>query len=222
MTELPLKTGRPSKSHRHPDEVKTEILMAAVGEFAQHGLAATSTEAIAQRSGVTKAMIHYYFKTKEGLYRAVLQDLFKNLSQLTQQSQWLEIAPEIALKGLIQQILEHTAYKPQIHAILTLEAIQNQGRYYRDIAASKLIYQTLSDILDRGVQSGVFRQLHPQHTAINIMGSCLFYFIAQGNLQHFFPELSMDEPQTIQQHIQTAIAFIMSGVLHENVPRSLP
>gem|GEM_PF-6833373 len=42
-------------------------------------------------------------------------------------------------------------YHPQIHAILTLEAIQNQGKYYREIQASKLAYRTLSEILDRGV-----------------------------------------------------------------------
>ncbi|BAT52496.1 transcriptional regulator, TetR family [Nostoc sp. NIES-3756] len=213
MSALPSKTGRPPKSNRHPDEVKSEILTAAVTEFAQHGLGATSTEAIAHRAGVTKAMIHYYFKTKEGLYRAVLEYLFSDLTKQSQEEELLQIPPEQAVQRLIQNVLENAAKSPQIHAILTLEAIQNQGKYYKEIEVGTLAYRTLSLILERGVQTGAFRLLHPQHTAINIMGSCLFYFVGQGNLQHLFPDWSMDDLDTKEKHIQEAIAFIMAGII---------
>lgn len=44
-------------------------------------------------------------------------------SSFTQHSELLELAPEQALQRLIHQVLENPAYHPQIHAILTLEAI---------------------------------------------------------------------------------------------------
>lgn len=65
---------------RNPELTKAKILAAAVEEFARYGLAGTRIEAIATRCNLTKAMICYYFESKEGLYRAVLQLLVDELS----------------------------------------------------------------------------------------------------------------------------------------------
>ncbi len=213
MPEIPSKIGRPPKSDRNPDEVKTEILAAAVEEFSQHGLSGTSTEAIAQRARVTKAMIHYYFKTKEGVYRAALENLFSGLVTPAQQEELMHISPEQALASFIQQVLQSASSHPRIHALLALEAIQNQGKYYKELEVGQLVYGTLSCILERGVEAGVFRPLNPQHMAVNILGTCVFYFVSQGNLQHFFQERAMGSPDMMEQHTTEAIAFIMTGVL---------
>jgi len=51
------------------------ILAAAEQEFAQHGFRGTSTQAIADGCGLAKAQVHYYFETKEVLYRALLAQI---------------------------------------------------------------------------------------------------------------------------------------------------
>ncbi|NEU73735.1 TetR family transcriptional regulator [Hassallia byssoidea VB512170] len=213
MPATPSKIGRPSKSNRNPDEVKTEILAAAMKEFSQHGLRATSTEAIAHRAHVTKAMIHYYFKSKEGLYRAVLENQFSGLLTPERQEEFTHNSPEQALANFIQQVLRNASSQPDIHTLLALEAIQNQGLYYKELEVGQLVYGTLSCILERGVEAGVFRPLNPQHMAVNILGTILFYFISQGNLQHFFQEREISAQDMIEEHTTEAIAFIMAGVL---------
>ncbi len=52
--------------------IAEEILQAAVGLFARKGFEATSTREIVESAGVTKPMLYYYFKSKEGLCEAVL------------------------------------------------------------------------------------------------------------------------------------------------------
>ncbi len=49
------------------------LLQAAESVFAELGFAGATTAAIARRAGVPKANLHYYFATKEGLYRAVVE-----------------------------------------------------------------------------------------------------------------------------------------------------
>ena len=51
------------------------ILSAAEEEFALHGYRGASTQAIADRAGLPKANIHYYFKNKQSLYSAVLESI---------------------------------------------------------------------------------------------------------------------------------------------------
>ena len=54
-------------------ETRSRILEAALTEFAANGLAGARTEAIAAAAGVNKALLYYYFESKENLYAATLE-----------------------------------------------------------------------------------------------------------------------------------------------------
>jgi len=54
-------------------ETRTRILDAAIREFSEHGLAGARTEQIAAAAGVNKALLYYYFESKEKLYSAALE-----------------------------------------------------------------------------------------------------------------------------------------------------
>src|ERR1700749_2273472 len=56
-----------------PGESRDRILDAALTEFAAHGLAGARTERIAVAAGVNKALLYYYFESKEKLYTAALE-----------------------------------------------------------------------------------------------------------------------------------------------------
>jgi hypothetical protein len=91
------------------------------------------------------------------------------------------------------------------------EAVQNQGKYYKH-SDSVSIDTTLIAILERGVAVGVFCQLDPFQSAINIMGACLFYFIGAGNIQQFPQGKRLLSKAMLEQHTQEAIALILAGV----------
>src|SRR5277367_3441697 len=66
-------------SRGQPEESRAAILQAAAEEFADHGIAGARTDAIAREARVNKALIYYYFKDKETLYSAVLDNAFSGL-----------------------------------------------------------------------------------------------------------------------------------------------
>jgi TetR/AcrR family transcriptional regulator len=57
------------------DQTRTRILDAAVREFSENGLAGARTEQIAEAAGVNKALLYYYFKSKEALYEVALESV---------------------------------------------------------------------------------------------------------------------------------------------------
>jgi len=69
--------GRPAGRRR--DETRARILAAAEAEFAQAGYDGARTVEIARRAGVTHAMLHYYFDTKDALYAEALRHVFAEL-----------------------------------------------------------------------------------------------------------------------------------------------
>jgi TetR/AcrR family transcriptional regulator len=196
---------------RNPEATKNQILDAAEAEFAVSGLSAARTEAIAAQTGVTKAMIYYYFQSKEELYRSVLERCFTETLGIMEQLKLDCLPPDAALVRLLEQMLCRMSENPRIGCILSLEAIQNKGKYYPK-QLGDLLYGTIIRILEEGMKSGVFRQLDPRHTAVNIVGTCAFYFTAQENLKYLWPGKRMLGKEQLHQHTQESIDLIMAGV----------
>ena len=73
------KAGRPSAERDLA--VRQQLLASARNLFAKHGYDAVSTRALAEAAQVNPAMISYYFDNKQGLYEAMLADVFQPLVQ---------------------------------------------------------------------------------------------------------------------------------------------
>src|SRR3546814_8681747 len=68
----------PAKT-RSPDATKQDIIAVATREFAQNGLSGARVDEIAAKTGSSKRMIYYYFKDKDGLYLAVLEEAYRKV-----------------------------------------------------------------------------------------------------------------------------------------------
>src|SRR5258708_22979878 len=75
---IPAKSGK-SGSRGEPEKTRAAILSAALEEFAHEGVTGARTDEIARSAGVNKALLYYYFKDKDGLYSAVLEQVFSGL-----------------------------------------------------------------------------------------------------------------------------------------------
>ena len=197
---------------RDRDITRAAILAAAEQEFARHGLESARTEEIAERSGVTKGMIYHYFGSKEKLYEAALEQVFAPLLISFQQFAAPETPPTEALQGIVRRILELTARKPGVPAMLFFEIIQNRGAYYDKIGFPSL-YHVLASILERGCEQKIFRPLDAWHAAINIVGACCFYYCAAQRLQSVWPgAVKPLNPEMVEQHQKEALSLVMAGV----------
>ncbi|MGF1989117.1 MAG: TetR family transcriptional regulator [Nostoc sp. ZfuVER08] len=214
MTRPKSKKAENVKPVRDAEATQAVILTAAEEEFAQHGFTAARTEAIAAKTGVVKSMIYYYFKDKEGLYQAVLQRSHTDLVQTLQKLELEHLSADIALEKFLKALLECVSRNPKLPTIMFHEAVQNQGKYYKH-SDSVSIDAALIAILEKGVSAGVFRQLDPFQSAINIMGTCLFYFVGAGNIQQFPQGKRLLSKAMLEQHTQEAIALILAGVRQE-------
>ncbi len=168
-------------------------------------------EAIARGSGVTTAMIYYYFQSKEGLYEAVLQRPAVEMHEGFEQLNLDQFPPEEALKVLVKEAIAYEAAHPHRGMLWFQEANQNQGKYFKQ-ANWQENFSYLIKILERGMAEGCFRQIDPFLTTLHIIGVCNLYFNAYENIKHTRPDLQLLSPEMIEQHTQAAVNFILAGV----------
>jgi AcrR family transcriptional regulator len=200
------------KQSRDREITRASILAAAEQEFARHGFEAATTEDIAERSGVTKGMIFHYFGSKEKLYEAALEQVFAPLLISLQRFALPDQDPEKALEGVMRRILELSAQRPGVPAMLFFEAIQNRGEFYDRIGFPSL-YHVIATILESGSARGVFRRLDAWHTAVNIVGTCCFYYCIAPRLQPLWPGSAKPlSPGMMAEHAEQVIALVLNGV----------
>jgi TetR/AcrR family transcriptional regulator len=203
---------RPHRTQTRDREVTVPaILDAAEIEFATNGFAAARTESIAARANVVKGLIFHYFKSKEGLYEAVLVRAYQPLSEAIDKSLDKNLNATDALLNFVERLLVEMTEHPLSPIIFMLESIQGGGAHVRKVGMPSL-YSRVEVLLKNGIASGEFRPMDPGHGAINIIGLCGFYFCAANNLSHI-PGRSrhpLSRP-SLARHAAEVMAFVRQG-----------
>jgi TetR/AcrR family transcriptional regulator len=164
---------------RHRDSVETRatILKAAERIYAESGLAGARTDAIAAAAGVNKALLYYYFKSKEGLYQAIVGS---QLEQFQQQAREVLSAKGPAGPILLRYVSYHFDFIgthphfPRIFQRMMMEGDPALERMIRDYSVP--LTKLLMAVLERGMRSGEFRRLDKGHTIVSIAGLAAHYF----------------------------------------------
>lgn len=200
-----------SRQVRDAEATRAQILDAAEQEFARYGLAGARIDSIAAQTGVVKAMIYYYFESKEGLYQTVMQRVATDLEQAFQGLTPENLPVEELLKAAIESGIAYSAAYPHRGMLWFYEAVQNQGKYGQTSGWQKSFWSIVA-ILERGMAEGIFRSLDPFVTTVNMIGVCTFYFNAYENLKHLDPTRQLLSPDMIERQTQEAIHLILAGV----------
>lgn len=178
------KLGRPG-SRGEPEKTRAAILKAALEEFSHEGVAGARTDEIARRAGVNKALLYYYFKDKEGLYAAALEEVFSGLS--TRIMAVLEtpgLSPRKKLLKYVEAHFDYIASAPFYPRLVQREFMRSAGRTLSPLAGrvleryGKPIYLKLGSVIREGMASGEFRNVDPEQTVTSLLGLIVFYFIS--------------------------------------------
>ena len=161
----PPPTAEPAKKPargRPTGQVATRenILRAAISLFARSGFAGARIEKISKAARSTDRMIYYYFGSKEGLFVAVLETIYKELGDAESALDLSGMDPDESLRAIIRFTWNHYRSHPEMLTLLNNENL-HQGKH---VARSKRVkdlsfplLSILSEVLARGVKEKLFR-----------------------------------------------------------------
>ena len=179
-------TAHPAGTSKRDSGARTRaaILAAAERVFARSGLAGARTDLIAAQAGVNKALLYYYFKSKEKLYQAVLEEHFQEFNR---QALAVLEGPGSAADVLLRYVSLHLDFisARHRHAPLFQQFIGTCGRSSARLVRKYFTPRSraVGRLLERGMREGQFRRTDPFHTAISIVALIVFYFSAAPVLQ---------------------------------------
>ena len=175
-------TIQPTSSERATDS-RTRILDAALTEFAAHGLAGARTDRIAQSAGVNKALLYYYFDSKENLYVAALEMISAKIRDRTLAVFLRECSPG---ERVLRSALEHfdrILTQHEFQGLMQQEMIRlHKGEssalevlVKRIFAPAMTMYQSM---VREGIESGELIQAEWMQIHLASLGANVFYFLS--------------------------------------------
>jgi len=164
---------------RDAERSQKDILDAAQDEFASHGLGGARMDRIAERAGLNKRLIYYYFDSKEGLFLAVLERTYERIRSEEKALNLSQEEPIEAIRRLISFTWNYYLAHPEFLTLLNSENL-HRARHLKKSKKIRSMHsplvQTIADVLDRGREAGIFRAgVDPVQLYISIAGMAYFY-----------------------------------------------
>jgi TetR/AcrR family transcriptional regulator len=147
--------------------VRQRLLDAALQLFSTKGYAATSVRELVEAAGVTKPVLYYYFKNKEGLYLALMGDALGDFFQVAEQARTAPGSVTERICGYCTALLDIFVERlPVARLIYAIYYGPPQGAPHIDFEASfSTMLAHMEQLVSEGISTDEFRQVSPPDAA---------------------------------------------------------
>jgi len=199
-----------------PEESRAAILQAAAREFAEHGIAGARTDQIAREARVNKALLYYYFKDKETLYGAVLDDAFSGLKTTVFHVLDSDQSPRdkmLAYVGAYFDFVASNQLYPRLMQREMMRAREGHSQHIDKVIKNYIqpIFGRVAELMRKGIAEGEFRPVNPVHFVPSMVAMIVFYFSSAPMMQKIvgFNPLT---PERIAERRASVLDFISAAL----------
>jgi AcrR family transcriptional regulator len=160
-----------------------QILQAATKVFTEKGFAAARMDEIAKEAGINRALLHYYFRSKEKMFEIIFEDKFRSFFAGIYGilSSDLPILEKIA--AVVDHELQTLVKHPEIPIFILNEINVNPERMIRRIHREDASIPEAVKMLDAQIQKefeqGIIKRIGGFSLVIEIMSLCIYPFVAK-------------------------------------------
>jgi AcrR family transcriptional regulator len=201
---------------RDADRSQATILAAARDEFAEHGLGGARMDRIAERAGLNKRLIYYYFEDKEQLFSAVLEQAYLDIREEERKLNLLALEPADAVRQLVEFTWDYYLGHPEFLSLLNsanLHRARHLEGSQRVREMNSPLIATLGEILERGRREGSFRGgIDPVQLYVSIAGLSYFYLSNNYTLSAIFGRDLMT-PKARSERLSHMVELVLGYVL---------
>lgn len=149
-----------STPKRNAERMREKVLVAATREFATKGLGGARVDRIAARYGANKNMIYHYFKSKDGLFAAVLERMYATIRTRQHNIEAQRMEPLAGIRALVEFTVDVFDDHPEFVNLLNSENLA-KGRHIKRskkiVAMYNPLVSAINSLLRRGKAAGLFR-----------------------------------------------------------------
>ncbi len=170
-----------------------KIMAAAKKVFLRHGMAGARMQSIADEAGINKALLHYYFRSKEKLFSIVFQKAVKEAIPQIIKVFKTNISFFDKIRKFVNEYLEFIAKNPYLPMFIMHELASRPEHLKELLDSSQFDNEFIFQAIQNEVDKGTIRPVKPEHLMVNIMSLCVFPIVAKPMINKILMRDKQDE-----------------------------
>ena len=198
-------------SEAHDSEI--QILKAARQEFRENGFAGARMQSIADRAGINKSMLHYYYRSKEKLFQQIFQEAVKEIFPILFEVLDSDLGLVPKVEKLIDTYHEIFQDNPSLPQFVLHEMNQHPDRFKSFMKSQGITAPpVLIRQIEEEIRAGTMRPIKPQEFIMNVVALCVFPFVARNMFEVIFDMEGDAFDRMIEQRKKGLSTYIFNAV----------
>lgn len=196
------------------DNTEEKILAAAQDVFIQKGMDGARMQEIANTAGINKALLHYYFRSKQKLFEAIFKKVFSKIIPNLMDLVHSDLPFEEKLGNFIVKYVDLLQRNPFLPTFILKEMNRDPKFLAGIIKNSGVVPADIFAMLEREMDAGNIRRMDPRDIMVNVLGLSIFP-VAAGPLLNimFFDNNKKEYERFIQQRKESVKTFILNSIM---------
>lgn len=193
-------------------DTEVKIIEAAREVFVEKGMAGARMQEIADKAGINKSLLHYYYRSKEKLFNAVISLIIGKIAEMFLGIGTDDLTIEAKLECIVETYTNMLLQNPYLPNFMFNEMSRDPDGLFDRFVESKIEVEPFLSTLDKQLKSEGY-QISSQELMINVLSLVVFPMAAKPMAQRimFRGDVKLCD-DFIQQRKQTIVPFIMNAM----------
>lgn len=191
-----------------------KIIEAAKKVFFRKGLAGARMQDIANEAGINKALLHYYFRSKDKLFEIIVKDAVNKMVPSLNEIFNADAAVVEKIEQIVDKYISTIMDYPFIPAFIIHELNQNPDRIVKTIFSvrEKPMPQKFLAQISEEVKKGTIRPIDPLQLIVNVVSMCIFPFLGEPLLKSILKLSDADFKYFMNQRKKEVALFVIRSI----------
>lgn len=196
------------------DNTEEKILNAAHEVFIKKGMDGTRMQEIADTAGINKALLHYYFRTKQKLFEAIFKTAFKKIFPKIEEMVRADIPIEDKLGTFIDKYIDILLKNPYLPSFILKEINRDPEFIANTIKNLGVNPDIVFQLFEKEMKAGNIRKMDPRELMVNMLALSIFPFAARPLMKAvFFKNDKKAYNEFLKNRKTTVKEFILNSIL---------
>lgn len=192
---------------------ENKILEAAKKVFLLKGMAGARMQEIAEEAGINKALLHYYYRTKEKLFMAVFKSIIKNIIPTIQETINSDISIREKIEVFVEKYSKTFFDHPYIPFFIIQEVNRNPDQLADILLSAGINPNKIKDQIEKEIEEGKINPIDYKQLVVNLISLTVFPVVAKPMLLRvLFNNNDTAYHQFLTDRIEQVPEFIIKSI----------
>ena len=192
-------------------KVEEKIFNAAKNEFIEKGFDGARMQSIADKAGLSKAALHYYYRSKERLFKKVASFIFNLMFDRIQQKISEEMSFEEKVRFFIDLYIT-TVVNHRKMAFFLFSELMKHPQILDELFMQGKKISNIFTAYETEVAKGTIRKIDPHHLMLNVVSMCLYPVLGQQLITRILGLSEQEYDRILQERKDQVYEFVMNSL----------